>query len=420
MTLELFRREALEARRGQWLGAVSLAQPLGLWLLTAAALLAASAVLLFLLLGTYTRRSTVSGQLVPTDGMAMVVAPATGVVVAVDVREGARVEPGQPLATVAVPRVTRQAGDTLAALEERLRRRREGLEAAYVAQRAQLSAQDAGLRNQLGAARQELAQVEAEIATRQAQVRLARETLQRLRQLQDDRYVSLLQIRQQESTALAQLAEVQALERQAVATRRLLVQLQQALDELPAQRDALEAGHLRDLAALEQEQVETRARGELVVSAPVGGVVSTQLAKTGQSLQAGQPLLSILPGEGRLEAELLVPSRAIGFIAPGDAVMLRYQAFPYQKFGHQRGTVTRISRSALRPDELVALLGSGQALEPFYRVTVAVPAQDIRAYGKAEALRPGMLLEADILGEERRLVEWLLEPLWTVRGRMAG
>src|SRR5690606_15234874 len=130
MTLELFRREALEARRGQWLGAVSLAQPLGLWLLTAAALLAASAVLLFLLLGTYTRRSTVSGQLVPTDGMAMVVAPATGVVVAVDVREGARVEAGQPLATVAVPRVTRQAGDTLAALEERLRRRREGLEAA--------------------------------------------------------------------------------------------------------------------------------------------------------------------------------------------------------------------------------------------------------------------------------------------------
>jgi len=420
MTLELFRREALEARRGQWLGAVSLAQPLGLWLLTAAALLAASAVLLFLLLGTYTRRSTVSGQLVPTDGMAMVVAPATGVVVAVDVREGARVEAGQPLATVAVPRVTRQAGETLAALEERLRRRREGLEAAYVAQRAQLSAQDAGLRNQLGAARQELAQVEAEIATRRAQVRLARETLHRLRQLQDDRYVSLLQIRQQESTALAQLAEVQALERQAVATRRLLVQLQQALDELPAQRDALEAGHLRDLAALEQEQVETRARGELVVSAPVGGVVSTQLAKTGQSLQAGQPLLSILPGEGRLEAELLVPSRAIGFIAPGDAVMLRYQAFPYQKFGHQRGTVTRISRSALRPDELVALLGSGQALEPFYRVTVAVPAQDIRAYGKAEALRPGMLLEADILGEERRLVEWLLEPLWTVRGRMAG
>src|SRR5690606_29670839 len=67
MALELFRREALEARRGQWLGAVSLAQPLGLWLLTAAALLAASAVLLFLLLGTHTLRSTVAGQLVPTD-----------------------------------------------------------------------------------------------------------------------------------------------------------------------------------------------------------------------------------------------------------------------------------------------------------------------------------------------------------------
>src|SRR5690606_32119338 len=111
--------------------------------------------------------------------------------------------------------------------------------------------------------------VQAEIATRREQIRIAQETLDRLRQLQDERYVSLLQIKQQESAALAQMGETQALQRQASATGRMIAQLRQALAELPTQRDSGEAAYARDLAVLEQERVETRARGELVVVAPV-------------------------------------------------------------------------------------------------------------------------------------------------------
>src|SRR5690606_22867385 len=216
------------------------------------------------------------------------------------------------------------------------------------------------------------------------------------------------------SVALTQVGEMQALQRQAVSTRRMIAQLQQALAEIPGQRSAGEASFARELAALEQELVETQARGELVLTAPISGVVATQLIKPGQSVQAGQPLLSVLPGEGTLEAELLVPSRAIGFIEPGDAVMLRYQAFPYQKFGHQRGTVARISRGTLQA-------GAGEAAgEPFYRISVALERQAITAYGQPEPLRPGMLLEADVLGERRRLIEWALEPIYSVRGTVFG
>ncbi|WP_028919612.1 HlyD family secretion protein [Pseudoxanthomonas suwonensis] len=408
----LFRREALDARRSSWLGGIQLAQPLRLWLLTLGAALAASAVVAFLVLGSYTRRSTVTGQLVPTRGLSTIVAPAGGVVGRVDVQEGDRVRAGQRLAVVTVPRATLGNGDTLAALEERLQRRQEGLVASKAAQLQQLRVQEVGLRSQLATARRELAEVEAGIATRREQVRIAHETLDRLRQLEDVRYVSLLQIKQQESVALAQVGEMQVLERQATATRRLIAQLEQALAELPAQRGSTDAGYEGELAALEQEQVETRARGELVLTAAVDGIVTALLAKPGQAVQAGQPLLSVLPGDGVLEAELLVPSRAIGFIEPGDRVMLRYQAYPYQKFGHQQGRVERISRSALGPGEL----GNVQAAEPYYRVTVALARQAVVAYGREEPLRPGMLLDADILGERRRLVEWLLEPLYSLKG----
>lgn len=166
--------------------------------------------------------------------------------------------------------------------------------------------------------------------------------------------------------------------------------------------------------------METEARGALAVSAPVTGVVATQLVKPGQAVQAGQPLLSLLPGNGTLEAELLVPSRAIGFIEPGDRVLLRYQAYPYQKFGHQQGTVARISRSALNQGEVQTLLGVAAQSEPLYRVTVRLAKQAITAYGKPELLKPGMALEADVLGEKRRLIEWVFEPLYSLRGKVGG
>lgn len=116
MTQDLFRKEVLEAKRTSWLGGISLAQPLRLWLMTAMAITAALVVALFLTLATYTRRSSVVGQLVPAQGLAAVLAPATGVVSRVDVAEGGRVVEAQTLAVVTVPRATLAGGSTQLAL----------------------------------------------------------------------------------------------------------------------------------------------------------------------------------------------------------------------------------------------------------------------------------------------------------------
>lgn len=415
MTQPLFRPEVLAAKRTSWLGGISLAQPIRLWILTAFAAFVAIAVILFLVFGTYTRRSRVVGQLVPVQGMATVLAPATGVVTRVDIPEGSRVEAGQTIAIVSVPRATVAGGDTVAALQQRLARRADGLESAQSAQQKLLDAQALGVASQLSTARRELAQIDAEVATRQQQVRLAHETLDRLRQLRGDQYVSELQLKQQEATTLAHVSEMQILQRQAIATRRLIAQLHQSKQELPSQRQASQAGFQRDLALLEQEQVELQARSELAITAPVAGVIATQLFKPGQAVQAGQPLMNVLPGDGALEAELMVPSRAIGFIEPGDDVLLRYQAYPYQKFGHHAGRVARISRSTVNAGSQAAPSGAGTG-EPFYRVNVTLARQAITAYGQPEALKPGMVLDADVLGERRTLIEWVLEPLYSLQG----
>jgi membrane fusion protein len=408
----LFRAEVLEGRRASWLGRISLAQPIRAWVLTGFAAAASTLVVSYFFVGEYTQRSRVAGQLVPNLGVSTVVAPTTGVVGRLFAEEGEKVAAGAVLVSIDVPRTTPSGADPSAILRNGFDARRASLADQTRSQGERLDAQVAGHEGQLATARRELQQIEKEIATRREQVALGRSILRRFERVADKKYVSEIQVDQQRQTLLEQVNQQQALERQATTVRRNIVQLTQALKELAAERSTQKASAAWDLAILDQERIQQEVTSGLLIVAPVEGIVANRLVEAGQAVQVGQPLVSILPAGSVLEAQLLVPSRAIGFIEEGDRVLLRYQAYPYQKFGHHAGQVTRISRSALAPDR-----GASANVEPFYRVLVSLQRQTVTAYGEQEPLRPGMLLEADILGEHRRLVEWVLEPLYTLVGR---
>jgi membrane fusion protein len=153
----------------------------------------------------------------------------------------------------------------------------------------------------------------------------------------------------------------------------------------------------------------------VVITAPADGTVTTILAQVGQSATPGTPLLSILPAGAELEAHLLVPTRAAGFIRQDQTVALRYQAFPYQRFGHYLGEVREVGRTILQPQEAALPL---PVQEPVYRITVKLPAQRVQAYGQSLALQSGMVLDADIWVDRRRLIEWVVGPLLSVVGRV--
>lgn len=416
---ELFRREALDARRASSLGEIALTQPLRPALLSVAAILAAAAILLLLVFGSYTRRWRVEGQLVPVNGLVAVSAPIAGVLTRVDVQEGAGVGPGAVLAVVAAADATLLSEDTGTALESRLAERVAGLRSVREAERETLQAKVEGATRQLAIAKKELAEIQRLSATRAEQARLARDSLARLRQLQREKHVSDLQVRQQEDLALEKVAEVQGLERDATATQRTIAQLEQVLEEARGQGLMADATLEGDLAALEQERLQARAQRELVITTPVAGAVATQLAKLGQAVQPGQVLFTVVPGDGALEAQLLVPSRAIGPIKPGAEVLLRYDAYPYQQFGYAMGKVRAVSRSALGTNEQAVLSGMPAAGEQRYRVSVALARQTIDVRGQAEPLTPGMLLQADIIGERRRLISWLADPLASLRAKVS-
>ncbi|RTL39040.1 MAG: hypothetical protein EKK53_18050 [Burkholderiales bacterium] len=120
-----------------------------------------------------------------------------------------------------------------------------------------------------------------------------------------------------------------------------------------------------------------------------------------------------------LQAQLFAPSRTAGFVQPGQEVYLRFQAFPFQKFGMAKGSVVAVSRSPIAPSDLPsgqtqAIVTAAQANEPMYRITVQLPRQTINTYGRETALAAGMSVDADVRQDNRKIVEWLLEPALAV------
>ncbi len=417
--MSLFRQEVVEARRGEWLGSIIVAGPLSRWVLAALALGFAAALVLFLVFGHYTRRETVTGQVVPSAGLINLAAPIAGTITRVSVQDGQAVKAGDVLLELASDQDSAALGDTHVLIGQQLDTQRAGLQ-ADLSNQQQLSQQQAdGLRSKVTLLRAQLGQVTDQLVIEKQQVTSNQQLLARLLPAGANGYVSAVQIQQQRAATLDAQSQYKTLLRQQLDIRQQLSAAQQQLTQLPLDEATKRNATERQIASLAQSIAQNEQQRAVVLRAPRDGIVSAVLLKAGQMVSAGQPLLSILPAGSTLQAQLLVPSRAIGFIEPGSRVVLRYQAFPYQKFGQQYGKVSDISRSALTPGEVQALVGQ-QTQEPLYRVQVTLDHQDVLAYGKDEPVKPGMALSADILMDRRSLLEWVFEPLYGMAHHLAG
>lgn len=431
----LFRPESLAAKNGSWLGTVRLNQPISYWFVATTGLVVASLIGAFGALGTYTKTATVPGVLQPPNGAVRLTnAGSGGVLTELHVREGSTVAAGDVLFTINSERMS-ELGGAQALIGLELKRRTD------IAQRDELlSRQRAAERVSSG--QQRISAIELDIASfdrdamlHAAREKLAVEALERLEKLAEKGFMSSAQVDPKREELLALQAQQQQLLRSKAALARERSSMQQQIAEvkLQVQTEASELAKAR--AALGQEIAENSARTKLVVAAPQAGVIAGVSVQRGQTVVPGALLATLLPPDKAsekqgapnatatmLEAHFYATTRQAGFVKPGQRVLLRYAAYPYQKFGMGEGEVAEISRSPYAvqelPTHLAAMLGHvAQSGDAVYRVTVRIKDTTVRAYGEAHTLKPGMVAEADIVQDTRRLWEWALEPIFSVSGK---
>jgi membrane fusion protein len=414
MSYRLFRQEAIDHQRFRIWGEVALALPKSYALVTGFIALSVLAMALFIATQSSARKEHAAGFLVPTEGIARIIPPRDGTITEVHVSEGQHVERGAPLLTVTDAETSDRGENIDDAKADRLRAQRDLLRDQILLERQKSGAEARRLQSQIDGALTEITALARQQTIQRERIEIARQQLAGAVELASKGYLSRVEMRRRKDAHLAEIQSESSLAKELAGRQSGLSQLRNELLQLPiktAQRVAqLEA----NISELDVHLKEIEGRRGYLLSAPIAGRVSALQAWVGKLADPKIPALSIVPDGDVLEAELLVPARAIGFINPGQSVHLSYDTFPFQQFGFARGSVRTVSRTLLKPDEIV---GPMLLREPSYRVAVALERQTIRAYGAELPLEPDLQLQADILFERRTLLAWILDPLLSAWGR---
>jgi membrane fusion protein len=414
----LFRTQAIEHRKQGLHGKVLLLPQLSHTLILGALLLWVLIVFIWLFTSHYARKETVTGWLEPPEGITRVYAETNGIIQKVLVVEGEQVAQDQPLFIVNDDRVLASGDHLQTNLLNEYNAQRQLLNEQLTRTQSIFQGRMNDIQKRIGSAQQDIKLIDEQTRILNERFTLVSAQVERFRRLKQNGHVSSVEFDNAMAQELALKSDQQTLLRNRITQTNAIEQLRTEQTLLPDENaNALDQLRSR-LSDIAQQMTQLNGQSARIVKAPRAGIVNNLQAREGQQAYANNkiPLLTLFPNNKQLTVHLLIPVRAIGFIEAGQPLAIRYDAFPYQKFGIYQGTVAQVSKTLLLPNEVLNTPIAIQ--EPVYRVTANLTRPEVQAYGKDFALKPGMTLSADVSLSERSLIQWLLEPLFSLKGRI--
>lgn len=415
----LFRPESLQSRAQAWLGRPVVISRIPIMAFAVFSVTFVAALILFVTFADYTRRVRVGGLILPQEGLTRVAAPQPGWITDLRVDEGQQVRRGDVLYTLSID-VTTALGATQGAVSDILSAQRDELVRMLERATHMRALEKRTIQTRLSDLEREIPQIDEQLRLLDATIAEFSDFAARQKDLMERGIAVSAEYETRLRAFYAERAQLPALRRDKVQTESRLNDLRAEIAAFDLQTEAQTTEIRRQILDIDQQISESEARREVAVTAPRDGTVTGIITLAGQTVGAGTPLLTIVPGNRPLVAQLLAPGSSIGFVREGMPVLLRYQAFPYQKFGQYLGRVTVISRANLGPDGMGELRTDSQNAPVLYRVTVQPDLPHVNAYGRTEMLQAGMEVEAHLLVETRPLYQWILEPIYGLRGAIAG
>jgi HlyD family type I secretion membrane fusion protein len=373
------------------------------------------------------------GQVEPADRVKVINHPDGGRIATVDVVEGQRVSAGAPLLSfdpeqvharlaeltarwqmrsVETARLGAEADGGAMVVDSELAATRPDLvaeqQALLLSRREAHQSRVLALAQNVQQREQDLQSAAAELDRLRASHGLLKEQLDAVKGLADkglyprlrvvalERQLSdvagdLQKARAQREAAAAALAEAgsrhDALEREQRAS--VLAELAAARTE----RDQLSEAHRRQAATLR----------DLVVRAPVDGIVQDIAASPGQSVGSNQPLMKLVPTGGGLVVEARVQNRDIGYVRVGQPVKVKVHAYDFLRHGTLAGEIERIDADAVVDPQTGALT---------YGVLVRTAGDELARDGVPVKVVPGMAVDVDLLVGERTILSYLTDRIF--------
>ncbi len=222
-----------------------------------------------------------------------------------------------------------------------------------------------------------------------------------------------------------------------VGLRGQLAEAERALETIAAERERTLRSFLaenttkraeaqRQADEAEQRLVRARLKVErMTLRSPVSGIVqASSVTSVGQVLIAGQDVLRVVPRDTRLEIEVYLENKDIGFVRAGQPASIKVEAFPFTRYGILDATVVRVATDAIpepearqneadpaRPAQGKPQAGAERVRSLVFPVVLSTVATHVAADGRQAPLSPGMAVTAEIKTGQRRILEYILSPV---------
>nr|WP_314267037.1 HlyD family secretion protein [uncultured Moellerella sp.] len=420
----MFRQEALENRKMSWRGKAILLPGIPLWIIMLACASFLIIFLVFIIFGSYTRQVSAVGEITTFPRAVTIFANTQGFVTKQYVREGQVIKKGDPVYLIDVSKSTsrgvvsdnqrheiesqlKRVDDIIGRLEDNKRTTLDSLEKQkdlYV----EAFERSSGIMQRAEEGSQ-----------------LMKRNMDNYREYQKKGLINKDQLTNQVAMYYQQQNSLLGLNGQNEQNALQITALESQIFTQAAEFDNRIYQMELQRYELQKELVNTDMGGEIMVRALSDGRVDSLSVSIGQMVNPGDSLLQILPENVRSYYLVLwVTNDALPYINIGDAVNVRYQAFPVEKFGQFAAVVHTISKTPASPQEMMTYSGAPKNNQinaiPYYKVIIRPEKQQVFYEGKQLSLENGMTAQTSLFLEKRKIYQWMVSPFYDMKQSISG
>lgn len=421
----MFRQEAFDYQKTKWTGKALLISGVPVWGVSIISVTIIITLIIFIAFGNYTRRINVYGEVTTLPRSINIFSSQQGFITKRLVSVGDKVKKGQPLYQIDVSKVT-DSGKVSKSNQQAIKRQLAQVDNIIKKLQSNKQATLDNIKTQKNKYEVAYEQSYQLVENSRQHVESMSKTVANYGEYQRRGLITKEQVNNQIYSYYQQQSAFHNLYSQNMQEALKITNLGSEIITRAADFDNQISQYQLQYGDLQRQLADTDATGILVINAPVDGRIESLSVTIGQMVNVGDSLAQLVPGTDAVYYLVLwLPNGAIPYIAAGDRVNIRYDAFPFEKFGQFSGRIETLSTVPASTQEMISYNSSPQrhvdsGRESYYKLLVALDKTQFQYQEKILHLTGGMKAQSTLFLEKRSIYQWMFSPFYDMEKSLMG
>lgn len=420
MPNQIFRKEAIDHQKAKWSGKAIIASGFPASLTALLCTGTVTALVLFMIFGTYTQRINVPSEVITQPHTIRLFSQQQGIIYKQYIEAPHIIKKGDHIYQIDVSRVTRSgnvSASAVVAIEQQI------VQIDNIMTKLEDDKKSTLLN--LGKQLEQYISTQKDSEKQMDNARRAMETTRQTMENFEKYFREGLVTTEQVSSHRAQFYQ-----QQSSYQSMLTLVSQQGMDITKLRSDIATRGinfenqlsqYKNQRSELQKQLTEADASGVLFVDSPVDGRLAAATVTTGQMVNAGDLLAQIVPTvDYAYQLVLWLPNSSVPYVALNDSIKIRYDAFPFEKFGQFSGKIISLANVPSTAQEMGLYTNAPRDGQPYYKAIAQLEKDKFTYKQKSLLLASGMKAQVTLFLEERPLYQWMFSPFYDLGKGMVG